>query len=412
MKNKSVYLNIIFTLLFLILSALFLIYIFREIRCINKEQFESDPYSWKYGNGVTCTGDLNTNVELRNKNSDFLKNNYNRFEDPSLYTRSNLQDTTHPYRKYCDVMNYSDLLAYRCLNVSPTEIYNEFVDANIATTIDHIYIYNESSLNSFILTKIQEKKNLLEGKKIIGPVYACISQSPYLRYSSDYINANNGLFKTFLDARIDILNNKNPFYLETINRHGVQGIVTDTNDGLSNPSIVSSLYCHILIVYPLYDTDMILKEEGKKEQTAIIKEFLDETMKKYYTDNELCFIRCNKSSTLNCGCLTRTEDSPETGLYTYNNSEPFNELRDMPSYTSRCIDHTQNNKVTNFTMMYYVNPYSNSYGDSNIIEDPEPPILLPEILSSTQISIPMIQMPAESVWIDPDTVFKPTFAFA
>jgi hypothetical protein len=62
--------------------------------------------------------------------------------------------------------------------------------------------------------------------------------------------------------------------------------------------------------------------------------------------------------------------------------------------------------------MYYVNPYSNSYGDSNIIEDPEPPILLPEILSSTQISIPMIQMPAESVWIDPDTVFKPTFAFA
>jgi len=286
------------------------------------------------------------------------------------------------------------------------------VDANIATTIDHIYIYNESSLYSFILTKIQEKKNLLEGKKIIGPVYACISQSPYLRYNSDYMNTNNASFKTFLDARIDILNNKNPFYLETINRQGVQGIVTDTNDGLSNPSIVSSLYCHILIVYPLYDTDMILKEEGKEEQTAIIKEFLDETMKKYYTDNELCFIKCNKSSTLNCGCLTRTEDSPDTGLYTYNNSEPFNELRDMPSYTSRCIDHTQNNKVTDFTMMYYVNPYSNSYGDSNIIEDPEPSILLPEILSSTQISIPMIQMPAESVWIDPDTVFKPTFAFA
>jgi hypothetical protein len=405
MKNKSVYLNIIFTLLFLILSALFLIYIFREIRCSNRERFDGDPYSWKYGDGNTCTGNLNTNVELRNKNSDFLKNNYNRFEDPSQYTRSNLRDTTHPYRKYCDVMNYTDLLAYRCLNQSPTEIQKVFDEANIASTIDHIYIYNESSLFSFILTKIQGQKNMLDGKKIIGPVYACISQSPYLRYSSDYTNGNNASFKTYLDARIDILNHKNPYYFETINRQGVQGIVTNTNDGLSNPSIVSSLYCHILIVYPLYDTDMILKEEGTEEQKAIIEEFLDVTMKEYYTDNELCFIKCNKSSTLNCGCLTRTDESPETGLYTYNNTEPFNELRDMPSYTSRCIDHTKNNKVSDFTIMYYVNPYSDSYGDSNIIEDPEPSILLPEILSSNTIFIPTIEMPPD--WKDPDTIEKP-----
>jgi hypothetical protein len=405
MKNKSVYLNIIFTLLFLILSALFLIYIFREIRCSNRERFDGDPYSWKYGDGNTCNGNLNTNVELRNKNSDFLKNNYNRFEDPSQYTRSNLRDTTHPYRKYCDVMNYADLLAYRCLNQSPTEIQKVFDEANIASTIDHIYIYNESSLFSFILTKIQEQKNMLDGKKIIGPVYACISQSPYLRYSSDYTNGNNTSFKTYLDARIDILNHKNPYYLETINRQGVQGIVTNTNDGLSNPSIVSSLYCHILIVYPLYDTDMILKEEGTDEQKAIIEEFLDVTMKEYYTDNELCFIKCNKSSTLNCGCLTRTDESPETGLYTYNNTEPFNELRDMPSYTSRCIDHTKNNKVSDFTIMYYVNPYSDSYGDSNIIEDPEPYILLPETLSSNTIFIPTIEMPPD--WKDPDTIEKP-----
>jgi hypothetical protein len=150
---------------------------------------------------------------------------------------------------------------------------------------------------------------------------------------------------------------------------------------------------------------MILKEEGTDEQKAIIEEFLDVTMKEYYTDNELCFIKCNKSSTLNCGCLTRTDESPETGLYTYNNTEPFNELRDMPSYTSRCIDHTKNNKVSDFTIMYYVNPYSDSYGDSNIIEDPEPSILLPEILSSNTIFIPTIEMPPD--WKDPDTIEKP-----
>lgn len=413
MKNKSVYLNIIFTLLFLILSALFLIYIFREIRCNNKEDFEGDPYSWKYGEGNTCGGDLNTNVELRNKNSDFLKNKYNRFEDPSLYTRSNLRDTTHPYRKYCDVMNYTDLLAYRCLNKSPTEIHKVFKHAKIASTIDYVYIYNESSLYSFILTKIQAQKNMLDGKKLIGPVYACISQAPYLRYESNYSNSNNVSYNTFLDARIDILNNKSPYYLEKINNKGKQRFVSNTGDGLSNPSVISSLYCHILIVYPLYDTEMKIKKTKTKEQSALIKKFLDETMKIYYTDNELCFIKCNKSSTLNCGCLTRTVNSPETGLYTYKNTAPFDESRDMPSYTSRCIDHTtKNNKVSDFTMMYYVNPYSDSYGDSNIMEDPEPSFPLPMILSNTPITIPMVQMPAESVIVDPNTVFKKPPEFA
>jgi hypothetical protein len=407
MKNKSVYLNIIFTLLFLILSALFLIYIFREIRCNNREDFEGDPYSWKYGEGIMCGGDLNTNVELRNKNSDFMKNNYNRFEDPAIYSKSNLRDTTHPYRKYCDVMNYTDLLAYRCLNKSPTEIHKVFKNANIASTIDYIYIYNESSLYSFILTKIQAQKNMLDGKKIIGPVYACISQAPYLRYESDYANRNNAPYNTFLDARIDILNNKSPYYLEKINHRGIQRFVTNTSDGVSNPSIISSLYCHILIVFPLYDTKMKIKKTKTKEQSALIKKFLDETMKKYYTDNELCFIKCNKSSALNCGCLTRTVNSPVTGLYTYKNTAPFDESRDMPSYTSRCIDHTTiNNKVGDFTMMYYVNPYSDSYGDSNIIEDPEPSVPLPKILSNTPIIIPMIQMPAQSAIINPDKVLK------
>jgi hypothetical protein len=412
MKNKSVYLNIIFTLLFLILSALFLIYIFREIRSSNEEHFEGDPYSWKYGEGNTCTGDLNTNIELRNKNSDFLKYKYNRFEDPSLYTRSNLRDTTHPYRKYCDVMNYNDLLAYRCLNKSPTEVKKVFDNAKIASTIHHIYIYNERSLYSFILTNIQAQKNKLDGKKIIGPVYVCISQAPYLRYESEYENDTNTPYKTFLDARIDILNNKNPYYLEKINRRGVQGIVTNTNDGLSKPSIISSLYCHILIVYPLYNTNMTLKVEEKEKQTALIKKFLYETMKKHYTDNELCFIKCNKSSTLNCGCLTRNVNSPETGLYTYNDTESFNEARDMPSYTSRCIDHTQNNKVSDFTMMYYVNPYSDSYGDANLIEDPDPDTLLPGKLSNQSVTIPMVQKPAESIWVDPDTIFKKPPEFA
>lgn len=411
MRNKSVYLNIIFTLLFVILSALFLIYIFRNVRCsengVNREyreNFEGDPYSWKYGEGNTCSGDLNTNVELRNRKSDFLTNKYNRFDNPSQYTRSNIRDTSHPYRKYCDVMSYKDLLAYRCLNQSPTKMREVFErpSVNIASTLDYIYIYNESSLYSYLLKKIQDQKNMLGGAKIVGPVYVCVSQSPYLRYNSEFSDNNNTPYQTFLDARIDILNNKNPYYLETISPVGVQSFVTETNDGRADPSIASSLYCHILIVYPLYDKKMVLKKETKPEQVALVSKFLEETMSGYYTDNELCFIKCNKSSTLNCGCLTRTAQSPDTALYTYNVSKefPFNETRDMPLYTSKCIDHTKGNAVGDFTMMYYVNPYSDNYGDKNIIEDPEPEIAWAERLKSFPMPV-VITIPAPEGLRDP-----------
>ena len=402
MRNKSVYLNIIFTALFIILSAIFLIYIFRDIRC--REYFEGDPYSWKYGEGNTCSGDLNTNVELRNRKSDFVANKYNRFDNPSQYTKSNLRNTAHPYRKYCDVMNYNDLLAYRCLNQSPIKMHEVFKNpsVNVASTLDYIYIYNESSLYSYLLAKIQAQKNKLDGNKIVGPVYVCISQSPYLRYNSEYSDDNNTPFKTFLDARIDILNNKNPYYLETISPVGKQSFITQTNDGKADPDIISSLYCHILIVYPLYDMNMTLKKETKAGQIALTTDFLEKTMSRYYTDNELCFIKCNKSSTLNCGCLTRTSQSPDTALYTYNNSTefPFNESRDMPSYTSKCIDHTQGNNIGDFTMMYYVNPYSGSYGDSNIIEDPEPEVPWAEKSKSYPKPI-IITIPAPAGLRDP-----------
>ncbi len=65
----------------------------------------------------------------------------------------------------------------------------------------------------------------------------------------------------------------------------------------------------------------------------------------------------------------------------------------MPLYTSKCIDHTQRNKVADFTMMYYVNPYSDSYGDSNIIEDPEPEVAWEEKLKSFPIPA-IITIPA------------------
>jgi hypothetical protein len=364
MKNKLFSFKVIFTLLFLIMSALFLIYIFR-----NRENFDSQNnqnYSWKYGQEIKCKGNLNTNTELQQLNSSFNKeaDNYNRY-NKSEYNSVNIQSTAHPYTSYCDIMNYNDLLAYKCLKISPQELSVQMNNADIANIFETIYIYNENSLYSYLLSKIQKNKNSINGK-IKGPVYVCISQAPYLKYSSELSDANNTPFSKYLDARVDILNNKNPYYSELISQDGEQKFKMDTNDGEDPSTIISSLYAQILIIFPLYTKQMELKNN---EAENTINTFLNITMKKYYTHSDLCFIKCNKSSTINCGCLNMNSSSTTSSINTYHGTSGNSE-KDYPRYNSRCIDHTNNNNPQPFSMMYFVNPYSDNY--EYVIEDPMP----------------------------------------
>jgi len=373
MKNKSVSLNIIFTLLFIILSALFLIYIFR-----NKEHFGSDFYTWKYGQEIGCRGVLNTNIELQNIRSPFNTENYNRYSKIE-YNRDTIQSNSHPYTSYCDIMNYNDLLAHKCLKISPKDLSTKMSSIDIANIFETIYIYNESTLYSHLLSKIQNYKNSLQSK-IKGPVYICISQAPYLKYASDLNDATNTPFSKHLDARIDILNNKNPYYSELINNNGVQTFKTEANDGDDPATVISSLYAQILIIFPLYNKK---NEEKSGNSEDIINTFLTTTMTTYYTHNDLCFIKCNKSSTINCGCLNMNSSSDTTSINTYYNLDSGNvgnNEKDFPRYNSKCIDHTNNNAQQPFSMMYFVNPYSDNYED--IIEDP-----LPQTISTTSNDI-------------------------
>lgn len=384
MKYKSISFSIIFTLLFLILSGLFLIYIFWNIQNKDKECFtEGSAYSWKEGEGNSCGGTLNTNTELMDRNSQFLTMKYNRFDNNRFYKKDSLRDPSHPYNNYCDVMTYAELLAYRCLNKSPMELRTIFESSavNIASTIDYVYIYNDISLKSFILSKIQSTKATL-GTKVVGPVYACISQAPYLRSVSNKIGVNS--LDTWNAAREDIANQKNPYYFDKESSTGVKTVVESTSDGtdtFATTQTISSLYCHILIVYPAYTKAYVLKEPVITKQPVVITNFLEKTMANHYTDHGLCFIKCNKSTDLNCGCLSRTEavsvKSPAATLnWFYENivggaAGASVDARDKPLYKSSCLDHTKNNLESNFTMMYYVNPYSAEYGDKNIIKDPE-----------------------------------------
>ena len=399
-KNKNLTINIIFTLLFLIMSTLFLIYIFRDILLIDtsfinvpfKETF-GNSYSWKYGDGHNiCRGNLNTNTELRNPKSSFREDGYNRFENSLNYHKNNLQNPSHQYSQYCDVMSYSDLLAYRCLNRSPYRLAGVLNTADIKYTGESVFLYNDTTLFSYLVSKIQNEKNKLGEEKIIGPVYVCISQAPYLKYKNDHKGI--GLEKT-LDARIDILNNRNPYYYENINSAGVQNIVVNTSDrnevnrantDITDSNIIaSSLYCQIIIIYPLYKQGqgMELKTTNKLRQTELITTFLDTTMAPYYSDNELCNIKCNKSLTLNCGCLTYNSSTvqalPATKNTYFDNTTdkiPIPKF-DLPNYTAKCIDHTTtpNNMNADFSMMYFVNPYSDRYGgdvngNNNMIQEP------------------------------------------
>ena len=127
---------------------------------------------------------------------------------------------------------------------------------------------------------------------------------------------------------------------------------------------------------------MVLKNYDKAQQEIIIETFLNTQLEPFYTNNDLCYIRCNKSIQLNCGCLSFDADAPafnedSNKKATFN---PYfddrteytkaNKAIDLPNYKSRCIDHSTNNMNGNFSMMYYVNPYADNYGDMDIIEEP------------------------------------------
>lgn len=372
MKNKLVSLQVIFILLFIISGALYLIYIFR-----NRENFDSGRYTWKYGEGLSCKGDLNTNTELQNINSYFNGLDYEKYSTEK-YNKTNIKNPLHLYAAYCDIMSYNDLLAYKCLKISPSDLSKRMDTNDIKNIFETIYIYNESSLYSYLLAKIQMLTTT--NVKLQGPIYVCMSQAPYLKYAYEKINPP---ISKWLDARIDILNNKNPYYSEVIDSRGNQSFETNTfsyDDDTANTLSydnqekqkrnISSLYAQILIIFPMYDKNMKLKKELKNEQKVVADDFLQKIISTYHTHNDMCFVKCNKSSAINCGCLNMNDRNVDSRINTFNYQDGGinNTKFDFPRYTSKCIDHT-NNVTTDFSMMYFVNPYSDNY--INVIEDPD-----------------------------------------
>ena len=360
MKNKVASLNLILMLLFLISCALFLIFTFR-----NRENFDNELLFTTGGSG-NCK--LNTNTELENKNSAFNLG-LNRYPK-SKYNADTRMAGTNEYSQYCDVENYSDLLAYKCLKISPASLSYTMRSNNIKYIFDTIYIFNENTLYSYLKSKIEPLKPY--ATKIKGPVYVCMSQAPYFKYENSSITSP---INKFFDAKIDTMNQRKGFNHVKIDEQNKEVAETNTsNSGGDTSDNISSLYCQILIMFPMYEHNendknaMTLKSLGDKGEEEIINTFLDTTMNGYYTHNTLCFTKCNKASNLNCGCLNMNDYSSrtETNTRSFAVSNPpyvIDGNKDLPRYTAKCLDHTSNNAVADFSLMYFINPLSNSYKD-------------------------------------------------
>lgn len=286
---------------------------------------------------------------LENNNADFMNTNSKYYNH---YKLSNIQNSSHAYRNYDDIMTNKDILAYRCLKKSPKDLHTELKNRNVACIYKTMYLYDDTSLYSYITTQLTEitmgastlKIDTTMNKntnKILGPVYVCISQAPFLQYNGDMIK-----------ARFDVTNNQRPYYKEEI-IGGQRRYEMESGFGQDNQ--LSSLYAEILLIFAMYD---VKEKDSNNNATKMSFNNDERNIGKFETDisvhfiqDKLCFLKCNKSP-FSCGCLNATT-TDMTGPDVYKRGDL--NANSMTPYTSVCYNH--NNVAQNYSILYYVNPY-------------------------------------------------------
>jgi hypothetical protein len=231
-----------------------------------------------------------------------------------------------------------------------------------------LYIYNIRSIEMYLFSLIKsvfdDKIHKISQKgtptstgtnKIIGPIYVCLSQSPYIK-----------MFDEQMVARSDIVNHKKAYYTE----EKIKGNTLITQETTSKDGNFSSLYGEMIVIFPNYSMTLDL-ETGMEyfKYTGNYEKFFP-SLNTLVVNETLCYLKCNKG-TLNCGCLNATSqdmDYKDKSNNIYIDSELLTDSSDGQSkyksikqYDSKCVNN--NNVQTNYSIMYYLNPYSsfNSY---------------------------------------------------
>jgi len=209
-----------------------------------------------------------------------------------------------------DISGNKLLLAYNCVDNSPTDIRNKLLEKNkfaendlIIIGHDKCIIGSDKSLDDVILAELNGN--------LTGPIYACISQAPFLEGQS---------------ARDDILAHGTSCYIDNEDKYGKCDNET------------KKFKCHILLV----------KTYGLRDK---IKEFVD-FVNSNKTNDRMCHLLCHTDTNLGCGCLN------------LDNSYDFG----GESYNSVCLGPDDQNTqviapVKNYSMIYFLNPYNT---DANI----------------------------------------------
>lgn len=244
------------------------------------------------------------------------------------------------YNNYTDIRNGDPLLAFSCMKVSPNYIKNLLLRNNrFGYKYSKLYNMDENSLNIHIENELKEIINIIKNTnnennqdiKIKGPIYAMISQSPYLRYNGDIIN-----------ARFDTTNNKYSYYNEII----------ENNKIVSSFDKNKSLYTEILLIFPSYYTIRVSNNElsyklGSKNNINV---FINSIKHNFESNNDLCFLKCNNSFNITCGCLNTTSENNKN--VENSSSGPEGDK----GYNAKCL--SEKNVQTDYSMLYFLNPYN------------------------------------------------------
>lgn len=246
------------------------------------DAFKNKIYELNYHSDYTCNARLNGN---KNTNNIF-------YSTDGSYT--------------ADIIADKLLLAYNCVEYSPTDIKNKLIETGKFSNNDFSIIGHDKCIlndNKTLENIIIEE---LGSTNYTGPIYACIAQAPFLEDQK---------------ARGDIISHGTSCY---INNNDKYGYCNDSN---------KSFKCHILLI----------KTNGVHSK---IKGFVD-FVKENKTNDELCHLFCHKNNNLGCGCLN-LENSYDFG---------------GEQYSSVCLGPDDKNvkgvaPITNYSMIYFLNPYN------------------------------------------------------
>lgn len=199
------------------------------------------------------------------------------------------------------------LLAYNCVEYSPTDIRNKLIETGNFSNDDFSIIGHDKCITNDNKTLENIIVEELGSSNYTGPIYACIAQAPFLQDQR---------------ARGDIITHGTSCYITNNDKYGH---CEDSN---------KSFKCHILLI----------KTNGVHSKIKGFVDFVNENK----TNDELCHLFCHKNNNLGCGCLT-LENSYDFG---------------GEQYSSVCLGPDDNNvigvaPITNYSMIYFLNPYNN-----------------------------------------------------